>query len=128
MHPLLTSYSWDDWVAQDRLKKFTEENRELASTLRREVEASLRRPSKPSARRRTGGSDRDSARGSEERQSSAPRGTKRNRDSEIEKVSPIGSTVAITSRRHLTLAGGQLLRAPVGEDCPPGQLEIPPGR
>ncbi|RMJ28145.1 hypothetical protein PHISP_00999 [Aspergillus sp. HF37] len=77
--------TWDDWVPQERLKKFTEENRELATTLRREVEASLRRPTKPSSRRKTGGSDRSSARGSEERQSSAPRGTKRNRDSEIEK-------------------------------------------
>lgn len=77
--------SWDDWVPQERLRKYNEENRDLATTLRRDLEASLRRTAKPSSRRKTGGSDRSSARGSEERQSSAPRGTKRNRDNEIEK-------------------------------------------
>lgn len=84
----LTSHfnSWDDWVPQDRLRKFTEENRELASTLRRDAEAAFRHRTgqKPLSRKR-GGSD--SGRGSEERQSSVPaRGNKRGRDNEIEKV------------------------------------------
>lgn len=80
---------WDDWVPQDRLRKFTDENRELATTLRREAESAFRqRNAKPTpSSKRRGGSDRSSARGSEERQMSVPaRGTKRGRDNEIEKV------------------------------------------
>lgn len=78
--------SWDDWVPQDRLRKFTDDNRELAATLRRDAEAAFRQRTgqKPLPRKR-GGSD--SGRGSEERQSSVPaRGNKRGRDNEIEKV------------------------------------------
>jgi mortality factor 4-like protein 1 len=81
-------FSWDDWVPQDRLRKFTEENRELATTLRREAEAAFRQKSTKSSTKKKGGSDRSSARGSEERQMSVPgRGTKRARDNDIEKVS-----------------------------------------
>ncbi|KAF9888114.1 Esa1p-associated factor [Aspergillus nanangensis] len=79
--------TWDDWVPQDRLRKFTEENRELATTLRREAEAAFRQKNttKTSTKRR-GGSDRSSARDSEERQMSVPgRGTKRGRENDIEK-------------------------------------------
>ncbi|KAL4817580.1 chromatin modification-related protein eaf3 [Aspergillus spinulosporus] len=78
--------TWDDWVPQDRLRKFTEENRELATTLRREAEAALRQKSTKTSVRKKGGSDHSSARGSEERQTSVPgRGTKRARDNDIEK-------------------------------------------
>ncbi|KMU88875.1 hypothetical protein CIHG_06677 [Coccidioides immitis H538.4] len=35
-------HTWDDWVSQDRLRKYTEENKELASTLRRQAEAAMR--------------------------------------------------------------------------------------
>ncbi|BDD58264.1 Esa1p-associated factor [Monascus purpureus] len=76
--------TWDDWVSQDRLRKFTEENRELATTLRREAEASFRQRNSKSTLKRRGGSDPSSTRGSEERQTPA-RGTKRGRDNEIEK-------------------------------------------
>lgn len=69
----------------DRLRKFTEENRELAATLRRDAEAALRQRSGQKSSKRKGGSD--SGRGSEERQSSVPaRGSKRGRDNDIEKV------------------------------------------
>ncbi|KAE8359805.1 MRG-domain-containing protein [Aspergillus caelatus] len=78
--------TWDDWVPQDRLRKFTEENRELATTLRREAEAAFRQKSTKASAKKRGGSDRSSARGSEERQMSVPgRGTKRARDNDIEK-------------------------------------------
>ncbi|KAL4771265.1 chromatin modification-related protein eaf3 [Aspergillus nidulans var. acristatus] len=78
--------TWDDWVPQDRLRKFTEENRELATTLRREAEAALRQKSTKTSMKKKGGSDHSSARGSEERQTSVPgRGTKRARDNDIEK-------------------------------------------
>ncbi|KAL6238155.1 chromatin modification-related protein eaf3 [Aspergillus navahoensis] len=78
--------TWDDWVPQDRLRKFTEENRELATTLRREAEAALRQKSTKASVKKKGGSDHSSARGSEERQTSVPgRGTKRARDNDVEK-------------------------------------------
>lgn len=83
--------SWDDWVAQDRLRKFTEENKELAQDLKREMDDSRARaaPKSTTSKKKTAGSDLSSARGSEERHSSLPvtgRGSKRGRDNEIEKV------------------------------------------
>ena len=84
----LTLARWDDWVPQDRLRKFTDENRELATTLRREAEAAFRQKPNKAIMKKRGGSDRSSARGSEERQMSVPgRGTKRARENDIEKVS-----------------------------------------
>ena len=89
--------SWDDWVPQDRLRKLTDDNKELAANLRRELTAQLTRPAKPTpnAKSRKQGSEFGSLRGSEERHSSVPagaRGTKRGRDNDIEKVSdPITS-------------------------------------
>jgi hypothetical protein len=77
--------SWDDWVQQDRLRKLTDENKELALALRREVDATFRKSLQKASSKKRGGSD--SGRGSEERGSSVPgRGTKRGRDNEIEKV------------------------------------------
>ncbi|KAI9799261.1 MAG: Esa1p-associated factor [Piccolia ochrophora] len=88
--------TWDDWVPQDRLRKFTEENRELASNLRKEVEEQMRaatgaKKNAASHKKKgaAGGSDFSSARGSEERHSSVqaggPRGQKRGRDFDIER-------------------------------------------
>jgi len=92
-------FRWDDWVPQDRLRKFTEENHELARNLKKEMDAQRRAAPKPastSTRRRPFGSDLNpasSTRGSEERGSiaTAPpppsRGTKRGREYEgIDKV------------------------------------------
>ena len=88
---MLTTSSWDDWVLQDRLRKFTEENNELRQDLQREANESRARtaPKSAAAKKKTAGSDFSSARGSEERHSSLPvtgRGSKRGRDTEIEKV------------------------------------------
>ncbi|KAI5295133.1 Esa1p-associated factor [Ascosphaera acerosa] len=46
--------TWDDWVTTDRLRKLTDENRELALNLRREVEALNRAKasSKPAGKKR----------------------------------------------------------------------------
>ncbi|CAG8904645.1 unnamed protein product [Penicillium egyptiacum] len=77
--------TWDDWVMEDRLRKHTEDNRELANNLRREAEASFRLKSTKTTAKKRAGSDRDSVRDSEERGSVPGRGTKRARDSEIEK-------------------------------------------
>lgn len=86
------SSSWDDWVPQDRLRKLTDDNRELANNLRREVlaQSAPKAPPKTTSKSRRGqGSEFGSGRGSEER-SSAPitggRGSKRARDNDIEKV------------------------------------------
>ena len=88
---MLIYCSWDDWVPHDRLRKFTEENKELAQDLKREMDDSRARaaPKTTSTKKKTAGSDFSSARGSEERHSSLPvtgRGSKRGRDMEIEKV------------------------------------------
>ncbi|KAJ5972360.1 Histone acetylase complex subunit MRG15-2 [Penicillium vulpinum] len=77
--------TWDDWVLEDRLRKHTEDNRELANNLRREAEASFRLKNTKVPTKKRAGSDRDSVRDSEERGSVPGRGTKRARDSEIEK-------------------------------------------
>ncbi len=86
--------SWDDWVPQDRLRKLTDDNRELAANLRRELAAATAPKVAPKSigktRRGGQGSELGSGRGSEERTSSVPaaggRGSKRARDNDIEKV------------------------------------------
>lgn len=75
-------------MLEDRLRKATEENRELAANLRREVEAAARQKNaKPTAKKRAM-SDRSSVRDSEERGNSVPgRASKRARgETDIEKV------------------------------------------
>ncbi|KAI9888665.1 MAG: Esa1p-associated factor [Vezdaea aestivalis] len=112
--------TWDDWVPQDRIRKFTEENIELSRNLRREMEA-LRtqneKPKKPqgSLKKKTGaGSEFSSQRGSEERHSSVqtagPRGQKRARDYDIEKFGASESASTPSSIRSEKDNGG----SPVG--------------
>jgi hypothetical protein len=87
-------HSWDDWVPQDRLRKLTDDNRELANNLKRDLVQTqpTRASAKPTGSSRKGkgqGSDLGSGRGSEERHSSVPaggRGTKRGKDNDVEKV------------------------------------------
>jgi len=84
---LLTFRSWDDWVPEDRLRKLSPENRELANNLRHEMLAAQRaaRAQHAPTKKKAQGSTR----GSEERQTSvtaAPRGQKRVRDNDLEKV------------------------------------------
>ncbi|KAF1826310.1 MRG-domain-containing protein [Dissoconium aciculare CBS 342.82] len=85
--------TWDDWVPEQRLRKFTPEYKELALNLKRDMEMQRRgkvapQPPPPSHKRRGEVGD-SSVRGSEERSSAAPqapRGTKRGRELEgIEK-------------------------------------------
>ncbi len=97
--------SWDDWVLQDRLRKFTDDNKELAANLKRDLiqQSQPKSAFKPvQSRSRKQGSEFGSGRGSEERHSSVPagaRGTKRGRDNDIEKV----STPTVHSTRISTL-------------------------
>ncbi|TKA83214.1 hypothetical protein B0A55_00663 [Friedmanniomyces simplex] len=85
--------TWDDWVPQERLRKFTDENKELASNLKKDMDAQRRAASgKPAStsttKKRPYGSELagSSARGSEDRSSAIPQpprgGTKRGREIE----------------------------------------------
>jgi mortality factor 4-like protein 1 len=92
--------SWDDWVPEDRLRKLTQENRELAISLRQEmlaVQRAERAVPAPAKKQKA----QASARGSEERQTSVaaagPRGQKRLRDHDLEKVSPSSLLILSTS-------------------------------
>ncbi|KAK3684226.1 chromo domain-like protein [Podospora appendiculata] len=91
--------SWDDWVPQDRVRKFTDENKDLASQLLAQFKmlqsgkAAKQQPKKLGGRSGAGGSDLSSARGSEERTAGAGaatattqsgRGPRRARDWDLE--------------------------------------------
>jgi hypothetical protein len=87
---------WDDWVPQDRVRKFTDENKELAAQLHNQMKALQKKPAggKKGQGGRANGSDFSSARGSEERTASVAAqggrgGQRRTRDYEIENVSPL---------------------------------------
>ncbi|KAJ5224060.1 hypothetical protein N7468_008602 [Penicillium chermesinum] len=78
--------TWDDWVLEDRLRKWNEQNRELATNIRREAEAAQREKNNAkSASKKRAASDNDSVRGSEGPGSTSGR-NKRSRDNEIETV------------------------------------------
>jgi mortality factor 4-like protein 1 len=80
---------WDDWVLSDRIKKFTDENKDLAAALHTQMK-SLQKGSKGPLKKKGGanGSDFSSARGSEERTASvAQSGRRRAREFDVEDVS-----------------------------------------
>lgn len=85
--------TWDDWVPQDRVRKFTDENKELAAQLHNQMKMLQQKTPKSVSKKggRANGSDLSSARGSEERHASvaaqAGRGPRRNRDYDLETVS-----------------------------------------
>jgi hypothetical protein len=90
--------SWDDWVPQDRVRKFTDENKELAAQLHNQMKLLQQKAPKSvgkgQGKRGANGSDFSSARGSEERTGSvaaAPGrgGPRRNRDYDLEHVSKL---------------------------------------
>jgi hypothetical protein len=89
----VTANRWDDWVPQDRVRKFTDENKELAAQLHTQMKILQKQPKSASKGKgaRTNGSDFSSARGSEERHASvaaqSSRGPRRNRDYDLEHVS-----------------------------------------
>lgn len=85
---------WDDWVPQDRVRKFTDENKELAAQLHNQMKMLQNKAPKSVTKGKAGranGSDFSSARGSEERHASAAaqssRGPRRHRDYDLENVS-----------------------------------------
>ncbi|KAI2484585.1 MRG multi-domain protein [Pyrenophora tritici-repentis] len=88
--------TWDDWVPEDRLRKLSPENRELANNLRHEMLAAQRaaRAQPAPTKKKAQGSTR----GSEERQTSvtaAPRGQKRVRDNDLEKEESFQNKLAV---------------------------------
>ncbi|KAH6645936.1 chromo domain-like protein [Truncatella angustata] len=87
--------SWDDWVTQDRIRKFNDDNKALAAQLQQAARlrtAGGSKSAKKAIGKAVGGVDSEmsSARGSEERaatNSYAGRGPRRGRDYELESVS-----------------------------------------
>jgi mortality factor 4-like protein 1 len=81
--------TWDDWVAVDRIRKFTDENKELAVQLHNQMKTLQRNAKQPKKGVRANGTD--SARGSEERSAGVAvqggRGPRRARDYDLEQVS-----------------------------------------
>ncbi|KAK9769945.1 putative Chromatin modification-related protein EAF3 [Seiridium cardinale] len=86
--------SWDDWVTQDRMRKFTDDNKALATQLIQAARlrtAGGSKSAKKAIGKAVGGIDSEmsSARGSEERaanNSYAGRGPRRGRDYELESI------------------------------------------
>ncbi|KAI1372261.1 MRG-domain-containing protein [Hypoxylon crocopeplum] len=80
--------SWDDWVSQDRIRKFTDDNKQLASQLQAQARMRAQGPKGGKKGVKTNGSEMSSARGSEERAAGASsfggRGPRRGRDYELE--------------------------------------------
>jgi mortality factor 4-like protein 1 len=85
--------SWDDWVPQDRIRKFTDENKDLAAQLMAQFKMlqSGKTAKAPKKGGKAIGSDPGSARGSEERNAGnttqSGRGPRRARDFDLEHVS-----------------------------------------
>lgn len=109
-------------MPQDRVRKFTEENKQLAAQLHEQMKALQGKPA-PSASKsaktkgRANGSDFSSARGSEERGSMAAQGggraPRRLRDYDLEQVCEF-SIFLLYLQRHRHVCGVNL--------CPPGGL------
>ncbi|KAK3315372.1 MRG-domain-containing protein [Apodospora peruviana] len=86
--------SWDDWVPQDRVRKFTDENKDLAANLLAQFKSlqsgkAGKQPKKVGGRGANGSADLSSARGSEERTGAGTvtqsgRGPRRARDFDLE--------------------------------------------
>jgi len=83
--------SWDDWAPAERVRRFTEENKQLAAQLHEQMKALQGKTAATAKAAKTKGSrvTSESARGSEERTGMATqggRGPRRNRDYELEQV------------------------------------------
>ncbi|KAH7627165.1 chromo domain-like protein [Sordaria sp. MPI-SDFR-AT-0083] len=76
--------SWDDWVPQDRIRKFNDENKDLAQQLLTQYKqlqsGKAAKQTKGKGGRGPGGSDLSSARGSEERTAAGGTTTQNNRN------------------------------------------------
>ena len=90
--------TWDDWVTVDRIRPLDDEHKELAMQLQAQLRSSMQKSNRIPKRTVKPGAT-DSARGSEERSSSAAqgvRGGRRGKDWDLEQVS-----VFLSSHRHV---------------------------
>ncbi|KAI0203130.1 MRG-domain-containing protein [Astrocystis sublimbata] len=110
--------SWDDWVTHDRIRKLTDDNRQLAAQL---AQARTRAPGTKGAKKAAkaagagAGSEMSSARGSEERAAAASssfagRGPRRGRDYELE------TEEAFHSRPSIKLIIPDIIKASLVDD------------
>ncbi|KAI1635499.1 MRG-domain-containing protein [Biscogniauxia mediterranea] len=106
--------SWDDWVTHDRIRKFTDDNKQLASQLAAQARMRTQGPKGGKKGVKANGSEMSSARGSEERaagsNSFAGRGPRRGRDYELE------SEDAFHSRPSIKLIIPDVLKALLVDD------------
>lgn len=90
--------TWDDWVLVDRIRPLDDEHKELAAQLHNQLRHNMQKNAKaPKKNLRPGAAD--SARGSEERASSAVqggRGGRRTKDWELEQVRDIHFTCLLS--------------------------------
>ncbi|RAL61518.1 hypothetical protein DID88_009557 [Monilinia fructigena] len=109
---------WDDWVPQDRVMKFTEDNKELAAQLHQEMKKMVQKPKSATTTvgKKLGGnrngSEFGSGRGSEERHASVAAqggrgGPRRNRDYDLEQES---SNMAPTTKSAIKLRATPLAK------------------
>ncbi|KAL7624163.1 Esa1p-associated factor [Parahypoxylon ruwenzoriense] len=93
--------SWDDWVSQDRIRKFTEDNKQLANQLQAQARMRTQGPKGGKKGTKTNGSEMSSARGSEERAAGASsfggRGPRRGRDYELESLHNLPGSIMESS-------------------------------
>lgn len=99
---MLTTWTqWDDWVPQDRVRKFNDENRELAAQLHNQMKSLQQKGPKTIGGKKgnmKNGSDFSTPRGSEERHTAQMgRGRGRNRDYDLEHVSKPNSVSSALS-------------------------------
>ena len=131
-NPINVTASWDDWVPQDRIRKNSDENKELAANLKSELDR-LTRPAKapvPSTKKKAASSDLSSLRGSEERLTPVTgRGQKRGRDNEIEKVGDNPQEAQRPQRKKKKTAKAKALDPPKETNLPTKVLEkvVKPG-
>ncbi|KAI1497427.1 MRG-domain-containing protein [Biscogniauxia marginata] len=106
--------SWDDWVSHDRIRKFTEDNKQLATQLVAQSRMRTQGPKGGKKGVKANGSEMSSARGSEERaagsNSFAGRGPRRGRDYELENED------AFHSRPSVKLVVPDVLKAMLVDD------------
>ncbi|KAF9874504.1 hypothetical protein CkaCkLH20_08067 [Colletotrichum karsti] len=79
--------TWDDWVSIDRIRKFTEENKELANQLQAQMRDLRQKSSAKAPKKGLRANGTDSLRGSEERTAgvaASGRGPRRARDFDLE--------------------------------------------
>ena len=123
-------FSWDEWVPESRLLKLNEENQARQKQLmdaqlaKDRAERDALHAKEKEARHQGNASGNASGAGSSRRESGAPRGQKRARES----AAATGDPVRRSSVARLTASGGRASQAAVDQAADPGRAEDSPGR